>query len=265
MAARPEGTPCWADATFADLPAAKQFYAEVLGWTFAEGAPEYGGYTQALKDGKAVGALVPPMPGQQQGPSAWTLYFASPDVTATAEKVRAAGGTVLLEPMPVGPLGSMALAQDPAGVVFGVWQAGEHEGFELRDVTGTYGWAEVFTRDTAAANSFFPRVFPYRVQRMLDENVDYSVYSLGDEQVLGSMGMTPQVPAEVPPFINVHFIVADCDAAVAKVTELGGQVVFGPMTSPFGRFASVVDPQGAPFSVIDPAAAEGERPTLADS
>ncbi|MEV4560596.1 VOC family protein [Kitasatospora sp. NPDC049285] len=261
MAARPEGTPCWADAMFADLEGAKSFYGEVLGWTFGEASSEFGDYTQAYKDGKAVAAVVPPMPGQE-GHSAWVLYLASPDAAATAEKVRAAGGKVLMEPMQVGSFGTMAIAGDPAGVVFGIWQGGDHEGFELRDVPGSYGWAEVFTRDTAAANAFFPKVFPYVVQRMQDDNVDYSVYSLGGEPVLGSMGMGPEVPAQVPSFVSVYFIVEDTDAALARVAKAGGELVFGPMTTPFGRFASFVDPQGAAFSVIDPAAAEGEPPSL---
>lgn len=64
MAAEPQGTPCWADATFGDLEGAKRFYGELLGWTYGESLPEYGNYTQAYVDGKAVAALSPPMPGQ---------------------------------------------------------------------------------------------------------------------------------------------------------------------------------------------------------
>ncbi|MFI9783190.1 VOC family protein [Kitasatospora sp. NPDC051984] len=264
MAAQPEGTPVWADAMFTDLEGAKKFYGDVLGWTFGESSTEYGNYTQAYRDGKAVAAIVPPMPGQGPGQSAWVLYLASPDVGATAERIRAAGGSLLLEPMKVGTFGSMALAKDPAGVVFGIWQAGEHTGFELRDVPGSYGWAEVFTRDPAAANAFFPKVFSYGVRKLADEEVDYRVFSLGEVPVLGSMGMTPEVPAQVPSFISVYFVVDGCDAAVERVAKAGGQKVFGPMSTPFGRFASFVDPQGAAFSLIDPAAAEGEMPATVE-
>ncbi|GLW68857.1 hydrolase [Kitasatospora phosalacinea] len=263
MTAPPEGTPVWADAMFADPEVAKAFYGQVLGWTFGEAASELGSYTQALKDGRAVAAIVPPPPGQE-GRSAWVLHLATADVAAAAQRVRAAGGTVLMEPVRVGSSGSMAIAQDPAGVVFGLWQSGDHRGFELRDAPGSYGWAEVFTRDTAAANSFFPQVFPYRVRKIVDDKVDYSIYHLGDAPVLGAMGMGPDVPAQVPPFISVYFLVDDCDAAAGRVAQAGGQLVFGPMSSPFGRFASFVDPQGAAFSLIDPGAAEGERPSTVE-
>ncbi len=63
--------------------------------------------------------------------------------------------------------------------------------------------------------------------------------------------MTDDFPPDVPPYINVYFAVDDCDAAVARATERGGVLRFGPVDSPFGRFAAVGDPQGANFSLID--------------
>ncbi len=47
---------------------------------------------------------------------------------------------------------------------------------------------------------------------------------------------------------------------MAKATKLGGVLRFGPMTTPFGRFAALSDPQGANFSVIDTTTTEGEMP-----
>ncbi|GGT42843.1 hypothetical protein GCM10010243_19880 [Streptomyces matensis] len=79
MAGAPEGTPCWADAVFDDLDQAKDFYDHVLGWTFSETSPDQGGYTQAYADGKAVAAVVPPMPGQE-GTSQWCLHLAARDL-----------------------------------------------------------------------------------------------------------------------------------------------------------------------------------------
>ncbi|MFF4217027.1 VOC family protein [Streptomyces nondiastaticus] len=269
MAAQAEGMPCWADAMFADVEAAKDFYGAVLGWTFGESASEFGDYTQAYADGRAVAAVVPPMPGQE-GHSAWCLYFASPDAAATAAKIRAAGGEVLMEPMTVGDFGTMLLARDPSGVAFGVWQAGTHEGFEKRGAAGAYCWAEVFTRDPDKADAFFPAVFPFGVQRIAgdadtdDEEIDFKLFTLGGDPVLGRMAMGEEFPPEVPPHIQVFFAVGDCDVAVAKATERGGELKFGPMDSPFGRFAALTDPQGAAFAVIDLGATTGKMPELTD-
>lgn len=263
MAAEPQGTPCWADATFGDLEGAKRFYGEVLGWTYGDSLPEFGNYTQAYVDGKAVAALMPPMPGQDV-PAAWCLYLASPDAAATAAKVREHGGTVLVEAMQVSEFGTMVLAADPGGAAFGVWQAGTHEGFEARAVPGAYAWAEIFTREPEKADAFFPAVFGYGVKRMDDDAVDFTLYDLGADPVLGRMKMTEDSPPEVPPHLNVYFTVADCDAAVEKAKSLGAELGFGPMTMPFGRFAALTDPQGAAFSLLDGTTTGGDMPELKD-
>ncbi|GGT15213.1 VOC family protein [Streptomyces purpureus] len=267
MAVQPDGKPCWADAMFTDVEGAKAFYGDVLGWTFGEAASEFGSYTQAYRDGKAVAAVVPPMPGQdgEESRSAWCLYLASSDVAATARKIRDNGGTLLMEPMQVGDFGSMCLAQDPGGVVFGVWQGGTHEGFEKMGETGSYVWSEIFTRTPQESDTFFPAVFGYGVKTMAAPDVpemDYKLYTLDDNPELGRMLMTGDFPPDVPSYIQVYFAVDDCDAAVAKAQTRGGQLVFGPMGSPFGRFAAIVDPQGAVFAVIDQGTTEGEMPDL---
>ncbi|GEC05473.1 hydrolase [Streptomyces spinoverrucosus] len=264
MAVQPEGTPIWADAMFGDVEGAKTFYGDVLGWTFGEASTEYGNYTQAYSNGKAVAAVVPPMPGQE-GQSQWCLYFASPDAAATAARIRENGGQVLMEPMQVGDFGSMCLASDPTGVVFGVWQPGTHEGFEApMEQPGAYCWAEVFTREPEKSDAFFSAVFPYTAQQMEDDDVDFRIFNLEGNPVLGRMKMTDEFPPEVPHYINVYFSVANCDDAVARATKLGGVLRFGPMDSPFGRFAAISDPQGANFSVIDTTTTVGEMPTLSD-
>ncbi|MDN0199038.1 VOC family protein [Streptomyces sp. S.PNR 29] len=264
MAVQPVGAPCWADAMFGDLEGAKTFYGDVLGWTFGESQSEYGNYTQAYVNGKAAAAVVPPMPGQEEQPQ-WCLYFASDDAAATASKIRDKGGEVLMEPMQVGDFGTMCLARDPGGVAFGVWQAGSHEGFEVEmGEPGSFCWAEVFTREPEKSDAFFPAVFGYKAQQMQDDAMDFRVYNLGERPALGRMKMTEDFPPEVPPYINVYFSVENCDDAVATATKLGGVLRFGPMDTPFGRFAALSDPQGANFSVIDVTRTEGEMPAMTD-
>ncbi|MDI3388530.1 VOC family protein [Streptomyces sp. B-S-A8] len=263
MTAFSDGAPCWADAMFPDLGAAKEFYGELLGWTYDESSPDFGGYTQANVNGKPVGAVVPQLPEMAGQPAAWNLYFASSDVAATAEQITANGGKLLMEPMPVGEFGKMVSAQDPSGVHFSVWQAGQHQGFEAMGGPGSFCWAEVNTRDTAAADAFFPAVFGFGVKRVVDDTVDFHVWEVDGAPVIGRCKMGDDIPAEVPPYISVYFGVEDCDEAVATVQRLGGQVFLDPMTMPFGRFAVVADQQGAAFAVIDTTTTGGEMPEFA--
>ena len=80
-------------------------------------------------------------------PPAWTLYLASDDADATAKPITDAGGTMLLPPGDVGPLGRLCVAADPTGAVFGVWQAGGHIGAELHSEPGGLTWEDLRTPD----------------------------------------------------------------------------------------------------------------------
>ncbi|MET9494796.1 VOC family protein [Streptomyces sp. NPDC006552] len=263
MPAPPEGAPVWADATFPDLEAAKTFYAELFGWNYDPRAAEHRDYTQAsTAGGKRVAALSPQPPGARDVPAAWNLYLATPDAAATAERITSAGGTLTREPAPVGDYGTMATAQDPTGCRFSVWQPGTHRGFEAVNEPGAFCWAEVNSRDTARTDAFFTSVFPYEVRTMADDHVDFDVWQLAGAPVLGRLRMTGDFPEHVPSHVNVYFVVEDCDAAVETARRLGGSLLFGPMDSPFGRFAAVGDPQGAAFTVIDVTTTEGTMPRL---
>ncbi|MFI7656667.1 VOC family protein [Streptomyces albidoflavus] len=261
MSPFPDGAPCWADAMFPDVAAARDFYGQVLGWTFDDLGEEYGNYTMALVDGKPVAALMPVMPGPD-APALWNLYLATSDAAAVTGRVEGLGGTVAMGPEDVGGFGITSSLRDPAGTAFSLWQPNTHPGFGLTEVPGAYAWAEVYTRDAAATDRFFPELFGYQVGVMEDPEMDFRIWSRAGRPVLGRMAMTDDFPPEVPSYVNVYFSVPDCDAALDTAVRLGGQVHYGPTTTPFGRFAAVSDQQGASFSVIDTGTTEGEMPPM---
>ena len=53
----PPGTPCWVDLSVPDVAGAVAFYSAVVGWTFVDTGPEYGGYHIAQVDGRAAAGL----------------------------------------------------------------------------------------------------------------------------------------------------------------------------------------------------------------
>ncbi|MGV9311839.1 VOC family protein [Streptomyces sp. NPDC003691] len=263
MSETPQGTPVWADGMFPDAEAAKSFYGPVLGWTFRAAESEKGTYTQAYADGKAVAAFVPPLPGRE-GTPLWCLHLASPDAVAAAARITEHGGRVLLAPVKAGDLGSYCVAADPEGAVFGVWQPGTHKGFEAgMEQVGAYRWAEVVSRDPAA-DAFYPAVFGYASQQMDDPELDFRVYSAGGGPLLGRVQAEDDYLAGTPAGLNVYFNVAGCDRAVAAAVGHGATVLLAPTDSPFGRFATLTDPQGARFSVLDTTQLAGEVPELTD-
>jgi uncharacterized protein len=239
----PNGTPCWIDYSAPDIEAAKAFYAEVFGWTYGEGAPEYGGYVTCLARDREAAGIAPQMDAST--PPRWMTYFATDDAEGTARRITEAGGTVLVTPMEVGPLGHMAIALDPQGQPFGLWQAGEHTGVRIFNEPGSLVWNEAAVDDPQAARSFYTAVFGFHFDEVEGAG-GYTTFGI-DDRPLGGLGGHQ---AGSPKGWTACFSVTSTDAAVAAVEKGGGKTTMAAQDTPYGRFAVVEDPWGAPFSVM---------------
>ena len=247
------GTPCWVELSSPDADASAAFYGQVMGWSAIEPGPaeETGGYRMFQQDGKAVGGLMGHM--QEGQPTAWATYVSVADADETADKVKAAGGSVVVEPMDVMELGRMAFFADPAGAVFGVWQPKAFAGADVVNEPNSLCWNEVLTRDPEAGRAFYPSIFGWAAGRPSFGGApqSYVVWELDGRPVGGMMEMTDEMfPPEVPAHWGVCFAVADCDATAAKAHELGATTTVEPTDMPIGRFAGFIDPQGASFTVM---------------
>ena len=63
VSSHPTGQPIWFDLQTSNAAAARAFYAAVLGWTYEEQAPEYGGYAVAFNDGAVAAGIGQQEPG----------------------------------------------------------------------------------------------------------------------------------------------------------------------------------------------------------
>ncbi|MEU7407732.1 VOC family protein [Streptomyces sp. NPDC042638] len=228
-----EGVPCWVDAQLSDVEAGKRFYGELFGWTFET---SYGSSVWALLDGDRVASLAPKTDGRM--PSVWTVSFATSDAEALGRRITAAGGQVVMAPFPVGDLGTAALATDPEGAVFGLWQPGTHPGFGRRHAPNTFAWAQLYTRDTAAANVFYGGLF------------HAALFGTDAQPDFGRADVTEVFPAEMPPHFVTHFRVTDLEEALGAVQRIGGRVQALPFEASYGRVAVVTDNQGASFALL---------------
>lgn len=245
------GTPCWVDLGAPDLDAAIDFYAGLFGWEVPElpDSEQMGGYRRAKMGGADVCGL---MPLQENQPPAWTSYVSVADADATAAAVGDAGGTVIAEPMDVMDLGRLALFTDPEGAFFGIWQPGTFPGAERVNEPGTLGWNELESRDPGVAKAFYGQVFGWGFEDHDMGEMTYTEWQLNGKTVAGMADIRGRVPDDVPAHWMTYFGSEDADASVAKVKELGGHVMFGPVDIPAGRFAMVADPWGAGFAVMKP-------------
>lgn len=245
----PAGTPCWVDLGVGDVAKATAFYGGLFGWDIQAGPPEAGGYSMCQLGGRAVAGIGPTMGPDM--PAAWTTYLASDNADATAARVRAAGGQVMMDPFDVMDVGRMFVAVDPGGAAFGVWQARTHTGMGLANETGSVTWNENLSRNFEGNKAFYHEVFGFDYGDI--GAPDYATLDLDGNAVGGIGAIGPEQPAAMPASWGTYFAVADTDAAVAKATELGGSVVAPPWDTPYGRMAALRDDQGAVFAVMTPA------------
>jgi predicted enzyme related to lactoylglutathione lyase len=246
------GTPCWVDLATPDIEAAERFYGAIFGWEIPElpNSAEMGGYRRAKKDGRDVAGAMPLM--QEGQPPAWSTYVSVDDAEAIGRAVQENGGAMIAEPMAVATYGRLALFTDPEGAFFGIWEPADFAGAELVNEKGAVGWNELETRDPAAAKRFYGAVFGWEFEAESMGEMTYNVATVDGVRVAGMADIKGRVPDEVPAHWMVYFGSVDTDEAVDKIKELGGQVMFGPVDIPAGRFAMVTDPQGAAFAVMQP-------------
>ncbi len=241
---RPNGTPTWIDLGIPDLELAKGFYGSLFGWEFASAGPEAGHYTTALLDGRRVAALAP---NEGETEFWWNVHLAVDDCDATAKGVLAAGGTVTAEPTDVTTPGRMAIALDPTGARFGLWQGRDHVGCEVVNEPNSLVRNDLVTPTPEPAREFYASVFGFTLDRNEDlPDFDFTFLRRPDgHEVAGVFGN----PAATRSRWATTFEVADTDATVAKAVASGGGA--GEASDlVYGRIATVTDPFGTEFSVI---------------
>lgn len=250
MTSHAPGTPSWVDLATPDTEAAVSFYDALFGWTASAPGPDDagGGYRMFSLRGIPVAGAAPIVTAGH--PPAWTTYITVEDADATMHRVRAAGGTVVVEPVDVLESGRMAAFADPTGAVAAVWQPGNHIGAGVVNEPGALCWNELTTRDGGGARTFYGDVFGWEAVDRRPGGQHYTAWRSGGRDIGGMIVMDDRWPAATPSHWMVYFAVENTDATVAHAQQLGGTVSLEPFDVPVGRFAVLHDPHGALFSVI---------------
>jgi predicted enzyme related to lactoylglutathione lyase len=243
---QPDGTPTWVDLGIPDLDRAMAFYGSLFGWEFQVGPPETGRYTMCLLRDHPVAALMA-NPDPAAGDFWWNVYFAASDCDATARRVADAGGTVLQSPMDVMDQGRMAIARDPVGAQFGLWQGRGHIGSEVVNEPGSLVRNDLITPSPEPARAFYGAVFGYTLDSNPDlPQMDFTFLRRPDGHEVGGIMGLADAPASA---WATTFEVADTDAVVERAVAGGGRAT-DPEDFIYGRLASLTDPFGTEFSVI---------------
>ena len=254
------GTFSWADLATTDGEGAKRFYTQILGLT-ATDIPmgDRPPYVMLGKNDKKVCALLEmddEMRQQMGGRPAWHTYFTVESADAAAARVKELGGAIFMGPFDAMDSGRMAIAQDPTGAFFSVWEPRSHTGAQVFGEPGALAWTELYTHDTTSASRFYESLFGWSVNvkpGAVGSTDEYFEFHIGGRSATGMLAIKEEW-GEVPPYWSIYFAVADLDDAIERAKSMGAREVMPPMeVEGVGRFVPLQDPQGAYVNFMEAA------------
>ena len=243
MTNTPPGRVCWVELVSPDHAAALPFYESVLGLAASDDTPAFA----FLRAGGADVGATYTLP---DGPHGWMPYVADPDAAAAVERAVGAGGSRVRGPSQVDDAGWSAVVADPEGTPVGIWQAGGHPGFGVRDTVGSVCRVELHTSSPEPVRRFFTTAFALTAEPGPTDR--YEHLDAGDHHSIGLVGTGNRRAGAAPMWI-VYFGVHDILQAIRTVEGAGGRVVHGPVDSDtMGAFAVIQDPQDLLFGIVQP-------------
>lgn len=115
-----QGMFSWFELMTEDVPAARSFYTELLGWSAEEQDMGEGAtYTIFSNNGEQIAGLfqTPEQARQMGTPPSWGTYITVDDVDAAVRKAEELGAKILVPLMDIPQVGRMVTIQDPTGAV----------------------------------------------------------------------------------------------------------------------------------------------------
>ena len=244
----------WYELMTTDTGGAKTFYGDVVGWG-AQDVPMPGmTYTLfTLNKTHVAGLMNLPEDARKMGaPPSWIGYVAVHDVDASAEEAKRLGGAVRVPPCDIPNVGRFSIIADPQGATLALFKSSRPEQDQPPEpmAPGRTGWHELLATDWMKAFAFYSDLFGWQKAEAvpMGEMGVYQLFSVGGPAIGGLFNKPPMIPV---PFWLYYFTVPDIDAAAARVTAGGGQIVMGPMEVTGGAWiVQGRDPQGALFALV---------------
>lgn len=232
----------WHDLMTTDIPAARAFYAALLGWEIDDRDLIHAGQAHIARIQQA-------RPGEG---SRWIPYLEVPDPDAMANGVADAGGRLAVPPTDIPGVGRFAEIEDPEGAAVRLWQARPDP--TVAPAPGRVWWNQLIARDPRAARDFYAAAIGWTpLDQESPETGPYTIFLDGEAAVAGIYPVPIPAGAEARSHWQPFFWVEDCRAAVARAIELGGVQHQPPTDAPgVGTLAVVGDPVGADFLLITP-------------
>lgn len=274
---RAHGVPNWVDLHTTQPERACDFYEQILGWTLRR--PPLSAVADrpassplpaidetpsrsslALVDGEGVAEVVGRGAGDELSllPSSWFPYVAVDDLDAALDLVEPAGGLVLSSAATRDDGARVATILDQADAVLRLWEPAKLIGAPVVGQPGSLSWIELETNDLDGARKFYGELFDWDSGEVDDPGCGqpYLQFTCAGDPVAGAV-WSPL--SDLPASWCTAFAVTDTDEATRAAVDAGGVIMTEPVETARGRHSVLVDPTGAVFGLLGPAAS-GPRP-----
>jgi uncharacterized protein len=196
------------------------FYGELFGWDL-QGSPG-GGYTQVYTHAsRGINGGI----GKSRTGEPWsTFYVETDDLQATLDKAAALGGTTVMPVTEFGGAVTIAMFNDPDGLLIGLVQASAErprpdEAAPSGGQAGPVDWFEVMGSDAARTQRFYADLFGWTLDYA--GFPDYAVVDTGtDRGIIGGLG-----GGQESRWATIYSEVASVDQTLSRAEMLGGSRV----------------------------------------
>ena len=244
------GEVVFADLVTTDVDAAARFYNAVFGWNIRRSDDP--GYLELLHRDTVIGAIAAFDENVDPGSARWLPSISVTDVDAAAEEVVAMGGQVLEPATDFPDRGRLAVISDAEGAVLMLLRASGGDPERPEPAVGTFGWAELWTRDVASAVRFYEGVFGYRALKSTREDAPGTVVLTIDDTPHAVIVAAPG--DDILPNWLPYVPVADARRTLEDIERHGGTVLVtsDAIDEDSGTFAAIAaDPTGGVFAIQD--------------
>lgn len=254
------GDPCWFDLPTDDPGRATEFYSRVFGWNFepaSEALGEESAAYQLATIGERKVAGIGQVVSSLVRPTGWWVHFAAPDIKSLVKRIREAGGQAD-DPLEVQGEGQMAIAHDPQGAGFGLWNPATLRSPALTETPGTVHWTELHARDPRGVAGFYEQLFGVEAVSVQAKEGDEPGATLNLQRtelgqprmVAGVVPLDGDNPGASEPFWRLYFLVDDVDATRRSAEEAGGAIAVAQHDAMSRKVLVVDDGLGASFGVV---------------
>jgi uncharacterized protein len=243
----------WRDLQSTDVAASQTFFTNLFGWTTE--SVDMGGMTYTMFGLKSenFGGFSPLDPGTG-APSRFVSYLTIEDVDAGVATAAQNGASLLFGPDDIPNIGRFAAIADAQGAIVNLFHDANPAPVSnvMPTPIGGVSWNELLTADPKAAIEFYGKLVDWTFEKTKSSGGDdYWVAKQDGDNRAGIMEKPSMMPGSS---WIIYFAVADIDASVARVKELGGQTWMDVITiEGVGKATYAADPTGAAFAMLQEA------------